>query len=129
MRRSDRLRTFEASYGRDCGWLVEKDGVPVAVLVDPRYEDMFWHSYRVEPIEGTALPDVVFEAGFWHAGTLVFRSRATGEAVRDAFAGGETPTREQPRVIMRGLYSGLQPTMVERVILWYRRWRRTKGAR
>lgn len=124
MRRRDRLRIFEGGYGRDFGWFVEQDGATVAVLVDPYWEDMFWHSYRVEPVEGAALPEVVFAASYWHEGGLVFRNRFSREVARNAFAGGETPTRERPRVWMRGLYSSLRPTVIERVILWYRRRRR-----
>jgi hypothetical protein len=122
MTRSDRLRTFQADYGRDFGWFVEqKDGTTVAALVDPQREDQFWYSYRVEPVEGEALPEVVFDAGFWHACDLDFRNRVTGEVVRTAFAGGMTPTRERPRVLMRALHTSLHPTLLEMVILWRRR--------
>lgn len=121
MRRSDRLRTFEADYGRDFGWFVEKDGATLVVLVEPRHEDMFWCSYRVDPVEGHELPDVVFSSAVWHEGALVFRNRVTGEVARYAFAGGTTPTREHPRVLMRGLHSVLRPTLLERIMLWHRR--------
>jgi hypothetical protein len=121
LRRSDRLRTFEADYGRDFGWFVETGGATVVALVDPQRVELFWYSYRVEPVEGTALPEAVFAASFWHEGGLVFRNRSTGEVARNAFAGGETPTRERPRLLMRGLSTSLQPTLIERMILWYRR--------
>lgn len=129
MDRTDRLRTFESNYGRDLGWYVEKQGVTVVALVDPQREDMFLHSYRLEPVEGTSLPAVVFRPDFWDGGDLVFRNRGTGEVVRKAFAGGTMPTREHPRVIMRALYSRLHPSLVERVILWYRRVKRAREDR
>jgi hypothetical protein len=125
LKRSDRLNTFESNYGRDFGWFVEKQGAAVAALVDPQPEDMFWDSYRLKPVGDASLPEAVFAAVSWHAGDLVFRNRATGEVVRGVFAGGMTPTRERPRVTVRALYSGLRPTLLERVIMWYRRSRRT----
>lgn len=124
MKRSERLRMFESNYGRDFGWFVEKHGARVAALVEPQREDQFWHSYRVEPVDGDGLPEAVFAIEFWRAGDLAFRNRATGEIVRDAFAGGTIPTRERPRVAMRGLYSRIMPTLLDRIILRFRRRRR-----
>lgn len=121
LKQADRLRVFESDYGRDFGWFVEKEGTVVAVLVDHEREDMFWDSYRVEPGEGTSLPEGVFTPEFWHSGGLTFRNRVTGEIAVNAFSGGTTATREHPRVIMRGLYSDLRPALLERIILWYRR--------
>ena len=105
-KRSDRLRTFESNHGRSFGWFVEKDGATVAALVEPEREDQFWHSYRVEPVEGACLPETIFSREYWHAGGFTFRNRATGEIVRQAFAGDVTPTRDRPRVTMRGLSRG-----------------------
>lgn len=124
--RAQRLATFESNYGRDWGWFVEKDGVVVAELVDPQWEDTFWCGYRVQALEGASLPDEVFTTAFWHGTGLVFLNRVTAEVVRAAFAGGEIPTRDRPRVSMRGLYSGLRPTHIERAILWFRRRRRAR---
>jgi len=114
------MRTFESNYGRDLGWFVVKEGVAVAALVEPLREDQFWHSYRVEALEGS-LPEYIFEPEFWHAADLVFRNRATGEVVRDAFAGDSTPTTERPRVTMRSLHSRLLPTAFEYILLWWRK--------
>lgn len=117
----DRLRTFESNFGRDLGWFLEKDGEIVAALVEPQLEEMFWHSYLVEGIEGKPLPDFLFDPQFWHNTDLVFRNRGTGEIIRGAFAGGTPPTQATPRVAIRGLYSQLRPTLLEKVALWFRR--------
>ncbi len=45
-----RRRIFETDYGRDAGWFVEDRGRRVAQLTDWRYEEMFWDSYRIEPL-------------------------------------------------------------------------------
>ncbi|MBL8941956.1 MAG: hypothetical protein JNK45_02360 [Myxococcales bacterium] len=126
MKSTDRLRTFESNYGREFGWFLEKDGEIVAALVEPRHEDQFWHSYKVEPVDAGSLPAIIFDPEFWHTGHLVFRNRETGEVVRGALAGGTIPTRERPRVTMRALYSHLRPTLIERVTLWLRRRQRAQ---
>ena len=117
-----RLETFEADYGRDFGWFVEKDDRRVAVLTDARFEDMFWYSYAVEPLgKNAAEQEAVFAAEFWAQPGLVYRNRATGEIAPDAFPGGPTPTKERPRISMRALLSSQQPTALERALLWVRR--------
>ena len=45
-----RLHIWETDFGRAAGWVAERDGKPVAVLTEPRYEEMFWVSYRLEVI-------------------------------------------------------------------------------
>ena len=43
-----RLRIFETDYGRQVGWFMEHHGRRVAELTEPRCEDMFWDSYRID---------------------------------------------------------------------------------
>ncbi|MGL4420271.1 MAG: hypothetical protein ACRCZF_06380, partial [Gemmataceae bacterium] len=45
-----RLRIWESNYGRDAGWVIERQGEVIAVLTDPRFEDMFWDSYRMDVV-------------------------------------------------------------------------------
>ena len=45
-----RLRIIETNYGRNCGWYVEVEGRKIARLSDPEFVDMFWDSYRLEPL-------------------------------------------------------------------------------
>ena len=35
-----RLRIWETDFGRDAGWIGERDGKPVAQLIHPRFVDM-----------------------------------------------------------------------------------------
>jgi hypothetical protein len=123
--REERLKVFEANYGRDFGWFVERDGRKLAALTDPRFEDMFWVSYAVEPLgETPGERDAVFTKDFWEPPGLTFRNRVTSEVIPSAFHAGSGPTRDRPRVIMRGLYTSMEPTAFERVLLWFRRRRR-----
>ena len=115
-----RLRLFEADYGRDFGWFVEKDGRRIAALTDPRFEDMFWYSYAVEPL-GDAERKQIFAPHFWDQPDLIYRYRVTDEVVPNAFPAGAAPTEQNPRVWMRALHTAQRPTIVERVLMWIRR--------
>jgi hypothetical protein len=115
-----RLKVFEADYGREFGWYVEREGRRLAVLTDARLEDMFWYSYAIEPLaEQEAQRDAVFTESFWAQPGLVFRNRATGEVARRAFAAA-APSRRTRRVSMRALVSALRPSPLERLELWRR---------
>jgi hypothetical protein len=117
-----RLRLFEGDYGRDFGWFVEKDGRRIAALTDPRFEDMFWYSYAVSPLGDTAAErDQIFAREFWNQSGIVYRNRKTGEVVPNAFPGGAVPTKEIPRIWMRGLHTAARPTCAERALLWLKR--------
>jgi hypothetical protein len=120
--REERLKIFEANWGRDFGWFVELGGCRLAALTDPRFEDMFWDSYAVARLaESEQEREAIYTKAFWDQPGLVFRNRVTGEVTSHAFRGGQTPTRHCSRITMRGLYSSLQPTILERVLLWFRR--------
>jgi hypothetical protein len=124
-RRRSRLEVLDADHGRDFGWFVEKDGQRVALLTNPRFVDMFWYSYTVEPTGATdAERAPVYTKEFWNQAGMTFRNRETGEIAPNAFPGGLTPTREQPLVLMRALHIGRPPGLIERAMLWIRRRRR-----
>ena len=123
--RRERLRLFEADYGREFGWFVERDGRRLAALVDPRFEEMFWYSYAVEPLATDAGERAaIFREEFWRQPGLVYRNRVTGEVAPNAFAGGAPTTMQNPRVLVRALHASLRPTILERALLWLRGRRR-----
>src|SRR5438128_6180541 len=69
-----RLRVLETNYGRDSGWYVEVDGQRVAVLTDPRCQDMFWDTYRLQPLTSDpGAMDQFYSAEFW-SGRVVYRN-------------------------------------------------------
>jgi hypothetical protein len=118
-----RLELFETDYGRTAGWYVERAGQPVAVLLDPRFEDMFWDSYQVEPLvdDPNERSRIQCDQRWWHQRGLVFRNRYFGAAADTAFAAGDVFT-EDGRVIVRGLYfRGADPDSWERIVMWARR--------
>jgi hypothetical protein len=124
-----RLRILETDYGRETGWLVELAGTPVALLTDPRCEDMFWDSYRLEPLtEDPELRKQLFTKAFWDEfPRLTFRSREFGDVVPDAWPAGDVFTRDG-RVTMRCLYLVVRaPWPWEWPILWWRRWRKARN--
>jgi hypothetical protein len=118
-----RLVLFETDYGRRAGWYVERAGQRVALLLDPRFEDMFWDSYRVEPLveDPEERRRILSDRGWWHQRGLVFRNRQFDAVADTAFAGGEVFT-EAGRVVMRGLHLGIgPPNCWERAVMWVRR--------
>ncbi len=125
---NERLRIIEANYGRECGWSVEVDGRAVARLVDPQWEDMFWYSYRLEPLtEESKERTMLYFAEFWHSGKPVYRNCEFNEVAPFAFAGGsavelETRLRETGRLLMRGLYLRVPHYPWDWLLLWLRRW-------
>ncbi|MEW4571491.1 hypothetical protein AB1L88_26755 [Tautonia sp. JC769] len=125
MRRSERERRLQiiaTNYGRDAGWIVEYRGRPVAELTDPRFADMFWYSYRVEPRseEPAERESLLTSPDRWLACEFVYRNRQFGLVAENAFpAGGVFP--ESGRILMRALYLDIDsPTVWERLLLWLR---------
>lgn len=85
---------------RRCGWTIELDGQAVGELDQPVQDDMFWVSYRVQ-----APPDSpVWEDELWNHAHFTFRSKANGQRVTGAFAGGSPPFVRDGRITMRALY-------------------------
>ncbi|WP_434418447.1 hypothetical protein [Nannocystis pusilla] len=78
----------------------------IAYLSEPRFEEMFWVSYRVTPVtDDPELAARLLTPDFWRHGDadrLRYRSRALGMFASHAFPSiGE---HEPGRVTMRGLY-------------------------
>lgn len=119
--RERRLRIFETNYGREAGWYVEHRGRRIARLTAPRCEEMFWVSYRIEPLtEGPEETQLLTSPEGWLNGEFVFRSCEFGEIAEDAFPAGG-PFCEDHRVVMRGPYIGIgRPSVWERLLLWCR---------
>lgn len=105
---SRRLDIIESDYGRRCGWFIERDGERIAALVDMRWEDMFWDSYRLEVL--TSDPGkqaILYSREFWADLTgVAFRDRALGEvALRPLAAVNASETlTANGRVSMRWLW-------------------------
>ena len=127
---SQRLRIWETNYGRDAGWILERDGKAIATLSDCQYEDMFWDSYRIEPI--TDDPDtrkLILSEAFWVGSEwigLTWRNRELEMLPVAPFPAG-SPIRKSGRVVVRGLHISIAgPRWWDRVVLWVRR--RRSGA-
>jgi hypothetical protein len=122
---SQRLRIIESNYGRDPGWLVEVAARQLAILSDCRPEDMFWDSYRVEPLSADATEAaLVLTEDFWNR-LDVYRprycSRAFAVAAANAFAAWRSPgtgVSATGRVSMRGLYLNVPSYPWDGFLLW-----------
>jgi hypothetical protein len=122
-----RLRIWETNFGRDDGWLVERNGQPIAILTQPRYEEMFWESYRLDVVaKDSDLRQLMETQEFWKTATdLTFRSRKFGTVATSAFP-SLTPLSEHGRLTMRGLHLFIgNPWPWDKVVLWLRRCQRS----
>jgi hypothetical protein len=128
--RERRLAVFETDYGRSAGWYVEYQGQRLALLTDPRFEDMFWVSYSVEPLveDPDQREEMLSSRDWWLGRKLEFRNKDFHEVASFAFPAGDT-FPEPGRVSMRGLYLCQDdPNWWEACVLWARR-RTRKRAR
>jgi hypothetical protein len=125
-----RLRIWETNYGRDAGWFIERRGQIIAVLTDPRWEDMFWDSYRIDiTTEDPELRPLLQTEAFWakaESEPLVWRNREFGEVAEFAFP-ALAPFPEPGRLMMRALYLSIaEPWPWDSLVLWFRTWRRRR---
>jgi hypothetical protein len=87
------------------------DGVVVAVLSDRRITDMFWRSYRIEPV-GSAT--AIYDDALWNTCRFTFRDPQTDRTCSSGFVGGRAPFVHDcapgaptgGRVWLRALYFG-----------------------
>ena len=119
------LRIWETDYGRDSGWLIEREGQTIAMLSDARWDDLFWHSYHLEVVtDDPKLRQRILNREFWTNAKregLVWRSTEFGEAVEGAYSAG-CPFAEPGRLLMRGLHIAVRsPNSLDRITLWWRR--------
>lgn len=124
-----RLGVFQTNYARGGGWYVERDGRQLALLTDPRFEEMFWDSYAVEPLAAPPAERgrIGSDPSWWVQPGLAFRSKEFGVVAPAAFVAG-CVFSGPGRVLMRALYLPIGlPTIWER--FWLRWVARTKQAK
>jgi hypothetical protein len=127
-----RLRIWETNYGRDCGWVIERQGKAIAILTEPRWEEMFWDSYRMEIVAGDGeLRAQMLTKEFWaraESEGLLWRNREFAEIAEYAFP-ALSPFPEPGRLMTRGLSLAIgDPYPWDRIVLWMRSWfRRWRG--
>ena len=102
-----RLRILATDYGRNAGWVIERQSQPIAILTDCRNEEMFWDSYRMEVVtDEPALRDRLWTKEFWDRAEsegLVWRNRKFAEVAPFVFP-ALSPFPQPGRLMVRGLY-------------------------
>lgn len=123
-----RLRLIETDCGRESGWHVERDGVRLASLTDRRWEEMFWDSYRLEPLTDDAALNQRLLSDFWESDDnwtkVCFSNREFPEIeIQTGYAFPSIkPFQEPGRLMIRGLYYCPLPRMPwDYIFLWWRR--------
>ena len=120
-----RLRIMESSYGRDHGWYLEHHGVRIAVLSEPRWAEMFWVAYRIEPTsDDPKVCEMLRSDQFWGSCDYVFRNRGFPEEVVDRAFGNRGP--QEGEVTVRGLYITIKEPTLWETVRCFRRLRRAR---
>ena len=121
---ANRLGMEETNYGRNCGWIVEYHGEPVAILTDIHFEDMFWDSYRFEvttPIAELARRLLTKEFCDTELGNIRWRNREFEAYAPFAFLSVHV-FLESGRILMRGLYLTVEsPSGWKKAVDWLKR--------
>ena len=74
------------------------DGAVVGRLTDRVWVEMFWASYRLEPLD-----PVVCDDQLWNRCRFTFRDPVTGRVCKDAFVGGTPPFLREGRIFLRAM--------------------------
>ena len=122
MRYRKRLEIWETNYGRDAGWILERNGQPIAILSNCRNQEMFWDSYDLEILtEDSELRQRMTTVEFWdELEGMVYRNQAFGDIVESAFPAA-SPFLKSGRLSMRGLYLPIrEPMPWDQAVLWLR---------
>lgn len=94
----------ESNYGRDDGWYIEFEGEVIGELVHPKFENMFWDSYKIIPSD-EKYNDLLFSESEWLKCEFKFRNKELNEYASGAFpAGSQNDLLKKKRVVMRALY-------------------------
>jgi hypothetical protein len=80
-------------------WFVEVDKQAVAVIANPAPSDMFWFTWDILPLDGTATPEDLWDYAL--DARRSFRHAATGERDCLAFPAGKGILPDG-RVLLRG---------------------------
>ena len=80
-------------------WFVELDGKPVAVLSNPRGDEMFWFTWDVQPV-GEEIPKDLWS--YKNDGKRTFRHRVSSYCDECAFPATDNPVVDGGRVLIRG---------------------------
>ena len=128
-----RVRIWETNYGRECGWIIEQKGQPIAILSDAQFHEMFWDSYKIDVVtDDPDLRERIASREFWanaEAEGLVYRNKGFGCAAAFAFP-ALTPYTEGGRLLMRGLYINIAgPRLWDQAMIWIRRCAKRRNAR
>lgn len=125
-----RLRLMETNLGKGSGWYVELKGRRLAVLSEYRMEEMFWDSYRLEPVTDDPMLNQRLLSDFWLDENwieVVFRNREFTDIVVRCTFPSSIPFQEPGRLMIRGLYYDVWPAMPwDHFFLWWRRRRRNQ---
>lgn len=121
---SSRKAVWRSNFGRSDGWIVESPSGPIARLVDPRWDDMFWTDYGLVPVtEDPVVSESVLTREYWEKAEehgLRYRSVALDEYAEHALPALRGPELKDGewRLSMRALYVRYrEPRLLESLLM------------
>jgi hypothetical protein len=94
------------------------NGKQVATLCTPRWEDMFWCSYRIKPLDADA-ERIVRDTKIWETVSFIIKDSQGGIPNQHTFSGGYTDFCDgrTDRLTFRSLWPP-QPTKIKNRLTW-----------
>ena len=77
----------KSDYGRNYGWWVELDGKVLGELINVKWEEMFWDSYELWPID-KGDEAKLFDTELWDNNRFKFRNKKFNRYAEFAFPEG-----------------------------------------
>jgi hypothetical protein len=101
----------------DRTWLVEQDGRPLAMLVQPHPAADAAETWTLVPLARDEARTDLFSAAFWQSGHATFRDPRTGLIAPHTLSGDRAPTPDEPTVTLRRLPGGRLPPLTTGEVL------------
>ncbi len=85
----------KSNFGRLDGWYIEYQGETIGELVDYRWNDMFWDSYRLIPKEDDHCKELLRRDDLWLSWAFQYVNKRTLIRVDHAIPPSEAPKGER----------------------------------
>ncbi|OEK08666.1 hypothetical protein A8C32_04240 [Flavivirga aquatica] len=100
----DKKELKKSNFGRDYGWYIEYEGKIVGELVDWKFTDMFWCSYKVVSI-CNEWEHILFDEKLWQNCEFKFKNKKHDKYAENAFSGFTSGSLIETKTVgMRMLY-------------------------
>ena len=105
----------ESNYGRNFGWYIFYEEKKIGELIDCKFEEMFWDSYKVIHYGEEEL-NILKTNKYWEEVKFQFKNKVINEFAENAFGSHLNYTENKSeRILMRGLYFPEEETFLTKL--------------